>query len=296
MPSIAAARASNAKYSPSYVPVAIFVGGTSGIGRAIAQAFARYTQGNAHIILCGRNEAAASSIIASFPRPTAPEAKHEFVQCDATLMKNVAATTSALLNRLPKVNFVVLSSGVFSLKGRNETSEGIDRKLALSYYARWKFTSDLMSLLREAKDAGEDAKVMSILGPGNGGNIDLDDLGLKKNYGVLRTALTTPAYNDLMFEAFAERDPSISFVHVYPGAVRTPMLGTLMKIAFYPLTISPEDCAEHMLYALFNVEGGAHRRDNRGDDMGKKRYYGSEEARRRLWDHTVEEITRSATT
>ena len=55
MPSLAAARAANAAFSPSYFPVAIFVGGTSGIGEATARAFARYTKGNAHIILVGRN-------------------------------------------------------------------------------------------------------------------------------------------------------------------------------------------------------------------------------------------------
>ncbi|CCM05309.1 uncharacterized protein FIBRA_07523 [Fibroporia radiculosa] len=42
-----------------------------------------------------------------------------------------------------------------------------------------------MSRVRKAKDTGEDAKVMpSVLEPGNGGNINLDDLGLEKNRGV----------------------------------------------------------------------------------------------------------------
>ena len=65
MPSISKIRADNAVFSPSYLPVALFVGGTSGIGQAAAEAFARYTKGDAHIIICGRNRAAAESIIAS---------------------------------------------------------------------------------------------------------------------------------------------------------------------------------------------------------------------------------------
>jgi len=45
MTSLAAVRAANAAFSSSYIPTALFVGGTSGIGQATAEAFARYTKG-----------------------------------------------------------------------------------------------------------------------------------------------------------------------------------------------------------------------------------------------------------
>jgi NAD(P)-dependent dehydrogenase (short-subunit alcohol dehydrogenase family) len=204
MPSLSIVRAANAKFAPSYIPVALFVGGTSGIGQAMAEAFARYTKGNAHIIICGRNRAAAESIIASFPKPTVTEDAqrpvHEFVSCDATLMKNVHGVTTDLLARLPKLNFLVLSPGYLSLNGLDETEEGIDRQLALRYYARWKFISELMPLLRNAKDAGEDAKVFSVLAAGLGQEMDMDDLGLKKTFSVMKSMAIPPTYNDLMME------------------------------------------------------------------------------------------------
>ncbi|CCM05843.1 uncharacterized protein FIBRA_08079 [Fibroporia radiculosa] len=290
MPSLDTTKAANAKYAPSRVPVAIFVGGTSGIGQATAEAFARHTRGNAHIILCGRNRVAAEQIIASFPTPSVPDAKHEFVECDVSLMKNIDETTAGLLNSLGKVNFLILSAGIFTLKGRNETAEGIDRKLALGYYARWKFTRDLMPLLRKAKDTGEDAKVISVLAAGHGSDIDLDDLGLKKNYTGVSSMRAAPTYNDLMFESFAEQQPDLSFVHIFPGIVRTPLLGTFFSLVLYPFTTSVSDCAEHVLYALLSANAGAHRCDNKGDDLGKKYYYGSDEARERLWKHTEQEV------
>jgi NAD(P)-dependent dehydrogenase (short-subunit alcohol dehydrogenase family) len=198
MTSLAAVRAANAAFSPSYVPVALFLGGTSGIGQATAEAFARYTKGEAHIIICGRNRAAAESIIASFPKSA--KSRYEFVECDATLMKNVQATTTNLLSSLPKLNYLVATVGFLTLKGRDETSEGLDKKLALNYYARWKFVNDLMPLLRKAKDAGEDAKVLSVLAAGHGGPIDLDDLGLKKGYSLSAAGVAAATYNDLMIE------------------------------------------------------------------------------------------------
>lgn len=41
---------------------------------------------------------------------------------------------------------------------------------------------------------------MSVLAAGTGGEIDLDDLGLKKHYSVLNAGLAVPTYNDLMLE------------------------------------------------------------------------------------------------
>jgi NAD(P)-dependent dehydrogenase (short-subunit alcohol dehydrogenase family) len=201
MPSLAAVRASNAAFSPSYIPVALFVGGTAGIGQGITEAFARHVKGNAHIVIIGRNRAASESIISQLPKPTSDtNVTHEFVQCDVSLMKNVHATTKELLTRMPKINFLVMSPGYMTTKGRDETEEGIDKKLAVHYYARWKFISDLLPALKKAKESGEDAKVLSVLATGKGGEIDLNDLGLKKTFTLSSAALQAPTYNDLMME------------------------------------------------------------------------------------------------
>ncbi|KAI0824812.1 hypothetical protein BC628DRAFT_1321661 [Trametes gibbosa] len=303
MPSLVIARAANAAFSPAYFPVAVFVGGTSGIGKATAEAFARHTKGNAHIVIVGRNKDAGEAVIASFPKPTMPEAKHEFIACDVSLMKNIRATTSSLLTTLPKINFLVLSPGLFNLRGRDDTEEGIDRRLGLHYYARWKFVYDLLPLLHKAKDAGEDAKAMSVLAPGDGRPVDFDDLGLKKNYSFPKAGVASPAYTDLAFAHYAELNPDISFVHIHPGVVRTPLLQTshpilrflnpLTYALTYPISNTPEDCAEWMLYGLLQSGPGLSRRNTKGEDIGKTRFYGNEEDAKRLWEHTKEETERA---
>lgn len=202
MPAFAKVVTDNAARKWSYVPVALFVGGTSGIGRGTALAFAKHTKGNTHIIICGRNRSAAESLIATFPEPTSPEAKHEFIECDATRMRNVRATTQSLLERLPKLNYLAITCGIMTLKGRDETEEGIDTKLAVHYYARWKVINDLIPLIQKAKDAGEDSKVLTVFSAGNGGKIDVDDLGLKKHFSVVAAALQGPSYNDAMVKVY----------------------------------------------------------------------------------------------
>jgi len=182
MSSLAVVQASNAAYAPTHLPVAIFTGGTSGIARAMAEAFARHTKGRAHIIIIGRNCATAESIIASFPKPTDTKDgwKHEFISCDAALMSNIRSTCADLIDQLPRINYLVLAAGYASFTSTEETSEGLDRQLALRYYSRYVFISSLLPLLTKTRQSGQDARVMSILGGGRAYlPVNLEDLGLK---------------------------------------------------------------------------------------------------------------------
>lgn len=76
--------------------------------KATAQAFARYSKGNAHIIICGRNETAAQETIASFPQN--PNAKYEFLECDASRMANVVTACKRLKEErgLTKLNYLFM--------------------------------------------------------------------------------------------------------------------------------------------------------------------------------------------
>jgi NAD(P)-dependent dehydrogenase (short-subunit alcohol dehydrogenase family) len=201
MPVLSVVEESNTKYAPSYIPTAVFVGGTSGIGRAMAEAFAAQTKGHANIILIGRNKAPADEIIAGFP--TVPSdlgstVKHEFVQCDASEMKNVYNTCQELLSRIDKINILVLSVGGVAFR-RKDTAEGLDTSMVLRYYCRAKFITQLLPLLSKARTAGEDARVLSILAAAKGRAVDLEDPGLQ-NWSSSRAMATTGTYNDIMIK------------------------------------------------------------------------------------------------
>jgi len=205
MLSLATIRATNAAFvhSSSSPPVAVFVGGTSGIGEGMVLTFAEHTKGKSNIVIVGRNQAAAERIFASIPAQPSGSDKsaREFVQCDVSLMKNVQTATEDILSRYSKINYLVMSPGILTLSGRDETTEGIDKKLAVHYYGRWKFINDLLPAIKKAKDDREQGVVMSVLAASKGGAINLNDLALKNTYSLLNAALAAPTYNDLMMEA-----------------------------------------------------------------------------------------------
>lgn len=200
MPSLAAARASNANYKPTYRPVGLFFGGTSGVGQAMAEKLAAQTAGRAHIILLGRNQQAAESIISGFPKHN--ESLYEFERIDATSMKDVRRVTRSLLDRLDRANFLITSPGFLTLKGRDESEDGLDKKLSCHVYARFRFVLDLVPLLEKAAAAGETAAFMSVLGAGKEPTsyLNLDDLGLKKEYSIKNAAAVGSHYTDAYIE------------------------------------------------------------------------------------------------
>ncbi|KAJ6533292.1 hypothetical protein DFH09DRAFT_993449 [Mycena vulgaris] len=288
MPSTVLAKASNASFNPAYIPVAVFVGGTSGVGQGMVEAFARYVRGRAHIIIVGRNEHAAADIIAGLPKPAEGEAngwKHEFIACDVALMANVRAACAVIRGKVERVNFLVITAGYSSMVNVAVTSEGLDLHLAMRYYQRYVFIEELLPLVQNAQVLSQDAKVMSVLGAGNGNPkrpIDLENLGntVKERSGrftvAIRSMIMSSNYTDAMLAHFASRNPSIAFTHIHPGIVHTPgqhidfdglltPLAWILNFILPLISVTQNESAEHMLYALFTGDRGLFLRDRYGN-------------------------------
>ncbi|KIM20951.1 hypothetical protein M408DRAFT_29933 [Serendipita vermifera MAFF 305830] len=295
------AQASNALFKPEARPVALFFGGTSGIGQAMAEQFAKQTDGRAQIVLLGRNQEAANKIISSFPHTPAgtlpaEESKYSFVKVDATSMAEVRDVASKLSKELEKINFIVLSAGFLNMKGREETSEGIDRKLACQFYARFRFTYDLLPLLEKAQEKGERTGVISILGAGKGAAIDLKDLGLVKTHSFSRALSYPITCTDAAFEELATRHPKIPFTHAFPGTVLTPLLKNITGARFFvplirPLLVTPEECAQIMWWRMWAPESewkaGAHQINNCGEEVPHNRFV-TPEVKAAVCEHAVQ--------
>ena len=102
-----------------------------------------------------------------------------------------------------------------------------------------------------------------------------------------------------LIQSYASLHPKLSFVHAHPGFVRTPLASSststllslaspLIKYLTYPLSHSPEECAEYMWYGLRAAKDGFSRTGEKGQDIGMKRYFGNTEQSKKLWEHTKE--------
>lgn len=120
-----------------------------------------------------------------------------------------------------------MSPGYLTLNGREETPEGLDRKMVVSYYGRQRFASNFLPLLQAAAaNPSESARVISVLAPGREGALKLDDLGLAApgNHTLGNVEAHTVTMTSLAFEELALRHPDIGWIHAYPGIVVTGML------------------------------------------------------------------------
>ncbi|KAJ7626921.1 hypothetical protein FB45DRAFT_795155 [Roridomyces roridus] len=304
MPSLSFAQSSNASFAPNYIPVAIFVGGTSGVGQAMAEAFAQQMNGRAHIILIGRSATTAEKIIAGFPAVSEEEGcAHEFVRCDGQSMREVQRVCDELCARLERVNFLVISAAgpaANSLAQAGETKEGLNAHLAMRYFMRYLFLKNLIPLLLGARQRGQKAHFMTVLGAGFGITMPTTDLGLHEevrrswrlmrgltpSVAAVKGMLRGVAYNDGLVAHFAARNPTLAFTHISPGQVLTAggdSIGSL-GLLFSPLRwvvdclrrrflcIPQDECAQYMFYALVDVdaEQGMFISNERGEIVGSR--------------------------
>lgn len=144
-----------------------------------------------------------------------------------------------------------------------ETEESIDKLMSLRYYARMRFIQRLLPLLRKATSP----RVVSVLGPKKFEHgLNLEDLGLEKTYGNIACFSHCSLMNTFCMEEFAIRNPSIGFVHVYPGVVLTTnvlsgdlpwIVRKLIKWVVYPLCYffaqSYEEAGDRMMFISFTA-------------------------------------------
>ena len=111
MVSLEAVKASNVCLPETLPPnlVAVFVGGTSGIGEFTLRKFAQYAkQPKAYIV--GRSQAAADRIIEDLKKVN-PGGEYSFIKSDVSLMKNVDTVCEEIRKREKAINILFLSCG-----------------------------------------------------------------------------------------------------------------------------------------------------------------------------------------
>jgi len=252
---LSAIRARNASLVLSPAQTAVVVGGTSGIGEAIARRMAR---AGASVVLVGRNEAKANEIIRGFEGN--PEAKHAFVQCDCLLLESVYDCVKNRLKALvgtSGIHSLILSQGITSISGRNETKEGLDQKMALHYFSRVAFIESLIPELEQAE-----GRVLSVFSAGVHSAFAgyREDPNLERSFSLKNAADSCGFYNDLALDQLSREHPQLTFIHSAPGFVKTnwgsdlPWVLRGLVRTMQLFAKSPDDCAEFMCAPLLDPD------------------------------------------
>lgn len=233
---------------------ALVVGGTGGIGYAIACRIAAES-GASSVIISGRTK----------PKDI-PHANIEFRQLDASLMRSIKQYTDLYKSTADqKLDLLVLTQGILTTAGRTETSEGIDRKMALHYYGRQLLVRELIPVLKP------DAKVLIVLDGqrGDPASLNWEDLDLKTNYSLANVAAHCITMTDAMVQAYATQQEGENairrhFVHAYPGIVSTGLFEGLPWYLRVPTRVlgnvigtSPDVCAENLVKGTLDCAAAA---------------------------------------
>ncbi|KAK4992123.1 hypothetical protein LTR50_001301 [Elasticomyces elasticus] len=205
--------------------VAVFVGATGGIGRSTAKELFIKTE-RPRLYIVGRNEERGKTIVDEL-KSLNPEGEVIFLKHDISLLRNVDWICDEIKKREKKVNMLLCSAGYMTLKSRDETAERIDKKMAVNYYSRFRFATNLLPLLNAAADAGELSRFISVLAAGSEADVDVEYLELKEKFTVHRCLAHCVMMTDFMVEELAKRHPRISFSHSYPGTVKTGIANEL---------------------------------------------------------------------
>lgn len=173
-----------------------------------------------------RSEEKATKIIEELKQIN-PLGEAYFLQKDVSVLRNVDEVCDEIRRREPKINCLFLTAGYMTLRGRNETVEGIDRKMSVNYYSRIRCIMDLMPSLQAASDQGEISRVITVLAAGSEGDVRVDDLDLKHNFTLHACLAHCVVMSDFAVEHLAQMYPGTAFSHSYPGTVKTGIANEL---------------------------------------------------------------------
>ncbi len=175
----------------------LIVGGTDGIGQALAQGALK--QG-AQVTVVGR----------TFRDAAQPQLS--FVQADLSSMK-VATQVGGELSADHDV--VVFTTGIMAAPQRQETAEGIERDLAISTLSRYAILKALAPRLK----AGTRVFITGFPGAGQLG--DPSDLNASGKYDPMKTHMTTVAGNEANVLWARAAFPTLDIFGLNPGIIRT---------------------------------------------------------------------------
>ncbi|MCJ1248159.1 hypothetical protein MMC30_005376 [Trapelia coarctata] len=201
--------------------VCVFAGATSGIGASTLERMALMLQTPTFYVL-GRSAARFANQRAKLESLN-PSCKVVFIEAEVSLLSEVDAACEQITAAEQKVDCLYMSPGLIPLNGPQYTKEGLETCFAVSYYSRMRLTWNLLPLLRQSPRP----RVLSVLSGGREKRMRDEDIGLEQHWAPRAVINHTTTMTSLALEHLAENDKRITFLHAFPGLVRTDIFARL---------------------------------------------------------------------
>ncbi|RYP73027.1 hypothetical protein DL771_003895 [Monosporascus sp. 5C6A] len=210
-------RSSNSKIATALRPglVAVFAGATSGIGETSLKQFAKNAV-KPRIYFIGRSKESGNRIRAELQKLN-PGGEYIYISVDVSLLRSVDDVCREINGKEAAINLLFLSTGTM-VTGK-DTEEGLYYPAAVTYYARLRFIVNLLPLLRNATGL---RRVVTVLAGTKEGTVHMNDFqGRHMSMLSPRGRGHFSSLMTLALEAVAQNAPNLSFIHNYPGFVKT---------------------------------------------------------------------------
>jgi NAD(P)-dependent dehydrogenase (short-subunit alcohol dehydrogenase family) len=234
----------------------LITGGTTGIGRAAALALARR---GANISIVGRNRVKGHQVVEQMT--AAGAGQHRYWPADLSTMGEVRNLARRVREESDRLDVLVNNAGGMFFR-RHTTADGLERTFALNHLAPFLLTHLLLPVLESAGDA----RIVTTSSAAHwSGQIDFEDLQLRRGYTILKAYSRTKLANILFTRELARRldRTGISATCFHPGLVATNLakqnlvLRPFVSLFYALFARSAEDGADTLVHLAIDsaVEG-----------------------------------------
>jgi len=181
------------------------VGGTGGIGRALARELA--------------GQGASVTVVGQTFRD-AGQPGMRFIRADLSLMSEARRVAAEL--PAETLDLVVFTTGIFAAPRRQETAEGLERDMAVSFLSRLVILQGIAPRLGIQRSISKPKARVFVMGyPGTGQSGTLGDLNAERAYSAMATHMNTVAGNEMLVLDTARRYSHFNVYGLNPGLIKT---------------------------------------------------------------------------
>ncbi len=195
----------------------VVTGGTDGMGKGLGLHF--LGKGD-RVIAVASGQARGQRFLDEAARIGAAD-RAAFIRADLSTVAGMRAVTRQIKSEVEQLDGLVFATQRFQPK-RVETADGLEYTFALSYLSRFVIGHGLLEPLERARRP----VIFNLAAPdGIPGEIDWDDLQLRRGYKGLRASTQTSRALDLLGADFPQRHPEAKtrYVLYNPMFVKTAM-------------------------------------------------------------------------